>query len=303
MRRLAASLIGVFALLLAGCAGVPGAVTPRPEATPVEAFGCGVPDPGTPAGAVPAGFAPVAAYLCDPYATQDDAQGTWSGSRLTRYEGDLAPLLAALAEPDEPASGGACPAIGFAGPLLWLGDAGGRFVHAAYPATGCGMPRTDAVFAALDALTDVDEHFEPAQLVDSAAARRDGCPTTASPLVRLGHSAGAVPDLPDGGQITLCRYEADLPASDAPDAAVSSPVFAGSTALDATAVAALRDAAGALAAPAACSNAASRYVVLVPRAAADGATVIVELDGCRRLIDRAHRAYVAPAALLALLGG
>jgi len=96
MRRLAASLIGVFALLLAGCAGVPGAVTPRPDATPVEAFGCGVPDPGTPAGAVPAGFAPVAAYLCDPYATQDDAQGTWSGSRLTRYEGDLGPLLAEL---------------------------------------------------------------------------------------------------------------------------------------------------------------------------------------------------------------
>jgi hypothetical protein len=110
-----------------------------------------------------------------------------------------------------------------------------------------------------------------------------------------------VPDLPDAAQLTLCRYEAEPPASDGPDASVSSPAFVGSTPLDAATIAALRDADHALPAPAACGSAASRYVILVPRAAADGAAVTVELDGCRRLIDRAYRAYVAPAALLALL--
>ncbi|GAA3766028.1 hypothetical protein GCM10022240_18140 [Microbacterium kribbense] len=340
LRRVSAGVLAVLvAGVLAACAGGPFASPiPRPDATPVAALGCPAADDGSAGGSVPDGFAPAAAYLCDPHATRDDAQGTWSGTRLTRYEGDFGPLLAALAEPDEPVWNGACPAIGFAGPLLWLGDDGGRFVPVAYPKDGCGMPRTGAVFAAVDALTVVDEHFEPGQLVDSAAARRDGCPSMTAPLVVLGHPADAVPSLPDPGAMALCRYEADLPQSDAPDASVSSPAFTGSTGLDAAAVAALWDvAAAARPAPAACDDPATRLIVLVPPAATRGTTppgsgdvaagptdaqagsvaptappgvvplsprgesVTVELDGCRRLIDRAHRAFTAPDALLGLL--
>ncbi len=300
MRAWAVVLVGAVAALLCGCAGGPQA---RPVATPIAALGCAQEVAGPVAGGVPGDFTPDAAYLCDRVATQDDAEGTWSGTRLTRYEGDLAPLLKTLAVPDEPAWGGACPAIGFAGPELWLGDATGSYVHVAYPVNGCGMPQTDAVFAALDALTVVDEHFERSRLVDSAAARRSGCPSVPDPLVRIGHPAGAMPDLPAPDGLVACRYESAPPASDAPDASVSSPAFAGAAVLDARAARALLAAAASGApAPAACSQPASRYVVVVPATRpARGDQVTIELDGCRRLIDRAHSAFHAPDALLAQL--
>jgi len=296
----AAALMLVAALLLAGCAGTPGGVAPpRPVATPVPALGCGG-GSADPAGAVPDGFIPRAAYLCDPHATQDDAEGTWSGTRLTRLEGDLAPVLAALAEPDEPHWPGPCPAIGFAGPLLWLGDGAGLFVRAAYPADGCGMPRTDAVFTALDALTVVDEHFEPDGLIDSAAARRDGCPSVPPVTVLLGHAADA-PELPGAQALTMCRYRADPPTSDGPDASVSSPRYAGASVLSEKAVRTiLESAASALPVTSACRESASALVALVPE---DGMAVTVELDGCRRLLDRGHRAFIAPGAVLRALHG
>lgn len=229
-------LVGVLAVaaLLTGCAAGPPAgpgVTPRPVATPVTAMGCAETEVGPSAGAVPAEFEAVAVYLCDPHATETDAEGTWLGSRLTRYEGDLAALLAALAAPDAPPTDGACPAIAFVGPWLWLEGDSGTYVRAAYPTDACGMPRTDAVFAALDELTVADEHFEPARLVDSVAATREGCPSMAAPLILLGHSAGSAPALPEAGDAVLCRYEAEPPPSDAPDASVSSPAFTAPDAL------------------------------------------------------------------------
>ncbi|UUT34896.1 hypothetical protein [Microbacterium elymi] len=309
MRGARVVLVCLLALVLAGCAGGPGAfASPRPVATPVSALGCGGEDAGPAPGGIPAGFTPNAAYLCDPIATQDDAQGTWSGTRLTRYAGDLAPLVAALAESDEPRWPGPCPAIGFAGPLLWLGAADGSYLRVAYPATGCGMPRTDAVFAALDALTVVDEHFQRDRLIDSAAARRDGCPPTAAPLILLGHAVEPVPQLLEPRALTLCRYEGEPPASDGPDASVSSPAFAGAAVLDEAAAVALLDEATVTTPASACDVPASRYVVLVaapgptpaPSLIQDvGDALTVELDGCRRLIDRAHRAFAAPEPLLA----
>ncbi|WP_417561752.1 hypothetical protein [Microbacterium sp.] len=242
MRARQVVLVGVLAVaaLLAGCAAGPPAApgaTPRPAATPVTAMGCAETEVGPSAGAVPAGFAAVAVYLCDPHATETDAEGTWLGSRLTRYEGDLAALLAALAAPDAPPTDGACPAIAFVGPWLWLEGDAGTYVRAAYPSNACGMPRTDAVFAALDKLTVADEHFEPGRLVDTAT------PGTATP-------GTATPGTAVPGTAT--------PGTAAPTAA--------------------------------------------PSIAARGSEVTVELDGCRRLIDRAHRAFAAPDALLALLG-
>jgi hypothetical protein len=295
MRATVLVLVGV--LLLTGCAGGAG-TSPRAAATPVPALGCGGGGAAA-AGAVPDGFRAAEAYLCDEHATQDDAKGTWSGTRLTRLEGDLAPLLKALAEPDEPRWPGPCPAIAFAGPLLWLGDGAGNFVRVAYPANGCGLPRTDAVFAALDALTVVDEHFEPDQLIDSTAARRDGCPSAAPSIALLGRPALPAPDLPAAPPLSVCRYEADLPASDAPDASVSSPAYTGVTSLTPEEARAVLEAAR-IASPvaAACHRSASRLVALV---ADSGAAVTVELDGCRRLIDRAHRAFTASDALVTLL--
>lgn len=81
--------------------------TPVPSASPVAAIDCftepsvrlsaPTPDPGPHPmpGRVPDGFDAVAAWLCSIPAGADAGRVT-----ITRYEGDLDPLLAALALPD-----------------------------------------------------------------------------------------------------------------------------------------------------------------------------------------------------------
>lgn len=136
--------------LLTGCAGgVPSAprvlepavvATPSPEESP-----CSLED--AVAGRVPDDFEPVGVYVCtiemqvgEPTVLGGESAFPPPPPPLT---GDLTPLLEALAEPSDPVSLGACPAIGFAGPTLRLVDADGRIVAVAYPATGCGMPKSD----------------------------------------------------------------------------------------------------------------------------------------------------------------
>jgi len=150
----------VFAALLAGC-GAPGlrAAPPRPDAVPVDAVVC----PETyeegyaQAGGIPDGFEPVALLRCDPWASGSEADGTDAGALLERFEGDLTPVLDALATPDDPAPE-VCPAIGYMLPELWLEGGDGTVVRAAYPSAGCG-PKDVGLDAAIASLTPVSERF------------------------------------------------------------------------------------------------------------------------------------------------
>ncbi len=166
--------------LLVGCA----ASAPRPDATPVAEIECDPFETGTvTAGRVPTEFEPVAVLSCDPLGSREDVTGTWSGALLTRYEGDLAPLLDALAQPSDPQWAGACSAVGYVGPNLWFEGADGTFVAASFPATGCGLPKADDALAELERLTVTAELFVPSQLTESRAAVAAGCATQASVLV------------------------------------------------------------------------------------------------------------------------
>ncbi|WP_149203809.1 hypothetical protein [Actinotalea subterranea] len=71
------------------------------------------------------------------------------------FEGDLAPLLVALARPSDPVpQDQACPAMAELQPQIYLVDAAGRAVRPQWPVTACGFLHEGA-WASLDGLVEV----------------------------------------------------------------------------------------------------------------------------------------------------
>ena len=165
-------------MLLSGCAGLPGypAATDTPVAQLAAGVDCQAPNlnnngivvpggvpaqtdltatrPDAPApGMVPAGFEPVAAYRCTFHGSVDDAEGRWSAVTVETLEGNFDALLAALAEPNDQAGlDQACSADMEFVPELWLENAAGEAMRAAWPRTACGKTKP-ATAKALDQLT------------------------------------------------------------------------------------------------------------------------------------------------------
>jgi len=151
-RRTASAVVALamaLALAVTGCAGVRGVV---PDAEVQQGVDC---TEQGPAGRMPADFLPVALYRCD-----DDLQlgGLEAGRSgfADRYEGDLEPVIAALAAGDEPSWPGPCTAEMRIAPAIWFVDSSGAAVHVTYPLDGCGKPRVEAVSAAIDRLDFVE---------------------------------------------------------------------------------------------------------------------------------------------------
>jgi hypothetical protein len=143
----AAALLGTALLgpALAACSpdAAPRAPAPVTSGWPgcrtIGAFadpGGGVPP--YPAGAVPAGFVPQRAVLCQ--TTTRDGTGGSRTVDLERTATDIDPLLTYLDQPDEPPTDGACTADGWVEPWLFLLDSAGRFVRPAIPVDECGKP-------------------------------------------------------------------------------------------------------------------------------------------------------------------
>lgn len=127
--------------------GVPQPATPESEQTDSQ--------PAAPeSGRVPADFVPVAATLCT--LTIEPSGMNTSGTTsvtATRLEGDLQPLVAALAQPnDSPGANQLCTADMEFVPELWLEDATGHAIRAAWPRTAC-MKTKRETHDALDRLT------------------------------------------------------------------------------------------------------------------------------------------------------
>jgi hypothetical protein len=142
--------------------GATGSGTPHPDA----------PDPA----AVPDGFSPVSAVLCTTGETLTDAAGRWAAVTATRLEGDVVPLVDALADAGAVPVAGTTPAAcgtGVPRTDLWLVDALGSAVRATLPGGGCG-PLPPAVADGVDALDAVDVEHYPVELVD---ARGTAAPT------------------------------------------------------------------------------------------------------------------------------
>lgn len=332
MRRTAVMALLALALVLAGCAILPGiGPDPRVDAVPVPTATCPetYADGYAEAGLVPEGFEAVAVLRCNPFASQEDRDGVWSGVMLERLEGDLEPVLTALATPSDPRSAGPCAAVAYLVPELWIERADGDVVRVAIPADGCGAPKQVGLDAALNALSVVDETFTPVSLVESNEATVAGCATQAGMLVLADPSdadwldAGQtvpggdqvigedhlipyeMPAWPEASQVTgarLCDYAATTPSETAPAPAGDAGVFVGMRELTASEARALLSEAQHVPAAATCAAAATRFVVVhLLVGEEDAFAFTVELDGCRRLADPALTAHAASADLLALL--
>jgi hypothetical protein len=185
--------------LLAACGAGAGPATRTPVGTAVaSAADCLAPQvlgslgfdpaayargahPSAPAaGPLPEGFAAVSAVRCSTGETLTDQSGRWAAVTASRLEGDVAPLVDALAAPARatataPVPGAAptgCPA-GAERTDLWLVDALGDAVRVALPGGGCD-PLPDAVADGLAALDAVDVEHYPVALVEPRPAASTG---------------------------------------------------------------------------------------------------------------------------------
>jgi hypothetical protein len=144
----------VLAAVLVGCAPQhPPAeiVAPTPFASvQTQARVCG---DDVAEGRVPDGFEPTGVYVCETITIVTLGTPPPTPSAATTLAppltGDLAPLLNALAEPNDPHTLAACTEDWPIVPDVWLVDAEGRAVHAAYPVDECGKPKSDEVSTAI----------------------------------------------------------------------------------------------------------------------------------------------------------
>ncbi|MRG58859.1 hypothetical protein GE115_03085 [Agromyces sp. CFH 90414] len=177
------SALGVLAAIaLAGCASLfPASPAPDgPDAVPTTAIDCRTegtwmlpeesetPDPSIPEpGRVPEGFEPVAALRCSfesGPSTEDDATEGGPVIQVERFEGDLAPLLAALAEPDDAVPADiACTADMELVPPLWLEASDGSLIPVHYPRDACGKTKAGVhdALAGLEVVAVTDQPARP----------------------------------------------------------------------------------------------------------------------------------------------
>jgi hypothetical protein len=149
MRVIRVAVVVIIAAALAGCSS-PAPVTPFAETT--DQVTCGADSPA--AGRVPEGFIPTAALLCPTtdHFVSSPAPSPAPPATPRELQGDLRDLLAALAEPNDAIPPNlACTTQMELVPELWLVDASGRAIHAAWPRTSCGFTKP-AVAEALKAL-------------------------------------------------------------------------------------------------------------------------------------------------------
>jgi len=172
------AVAGLILLAASGC--VTNLLAPRPDGPPVAepsaAIDCRTegtwmlpdasptPGPAIPVpGRVPDGFQAEAALRCDVTGPIGSAEAEVV-ARVERLEGDLAPLLAALDEPDDPVpSDVVCTADLELVPPLWLEGADGVLIPVHYPRDACGKtkPAVHEALAGLDVVSVTEVPVQP----------------------------------------------------------------------------------------------------------------------------------------------
>ncbi len=298
-------------LVLAGCgtqadpgaAGGAGASAPPASSaggtTVVGEYGsCPASAAGLPTGgawwldSAPIGdLAPSAVVLCTLEQRPVAGDGVWNVVVEKRYDTGLDPLVAALRGPDEPSPGGdvVCTLEGIVLQPVVLVRPDGSLAQVRTPMTACGKPQRD-VLAALDALaartpaSTAEHRVERVRTQDEAdlekAAQQAGCSSDFKDLLVLDAGAGSTAQLPaiEAGDPRLCLMERGSAGGDPllhfraggplgpTSAARIVHLLAESRTDSATACSDVRD---------------GQRVALI---ATQGDWVLVELEGCRRIL-------------------
>ncbi len=347
----------LLSVLLSGCGAPCGDAQPVDAAESVDGYDCLAPnlggwaDPPDPtttpgpqhpdaleAGRVPAGFTPTTAVRCDQMASVDDAEGRWSAVAAVTLTGDMAPLLAALAEPDDGIGPGPCTADMELVSPLWLVDAAGQAVHAHYPRDRCAKTKP-GVHKALAGLSVRDTTTLKRTLVVPRAALDSGCAAAwAAPfnegippsIPSAGSSSGTVgaspaPPAPIADSVLAeidgmrwCRYAVEPAPADAaestgsePHGAVAAPAtgklhtgrFVAGGMLETATARLVANVAASGPASRSCDESAMMFLTLWPSREGHelGPTITVELDGCGLLYRDGNDARSLPADVRELL--
>jgi hypothetical protein len=185
-------------------------------------------------------------------------------------------LLAQLRQPSDPLAGGICADNLVLRPYFALVDTAGNAVRPTIPTDSCGQPK-QVVITALDALPFHTVSTTPLRQVESQTAVETGCSQQfkdTSAQARPGQGRLPWPTPPTS--IRVCLYD-HISGGAAPTGELQSGHTL--TGADATAlVSALANTGAALA----CSAVPTRFAVLTDPQQASW--VVVELDGCQRLV-------------------
>ncbi|MGM0930389.1 MAG: hypothetical protein ACQEXN_11850 [Actinomycetota bacterium] len=263
---------------------------------------------------------PVEVIRCDAFvmATVEDAEGLWSAVTEERLTGKIDALVNALAQPsDGPIANQACTADLELVPDLWLVDAQGQAMRAAWPTNSCGKTKP-GVREVLGGMEVVESTQHKMELIQPRAALEANCPAEWKKPVPVGlalapmpapdldaegtgatvsGSAGLVPEASEVDSLRICHYSVErLGASAAPTTGTNAELefsgtevftgeFVGGGSLNGSGKNAVLAAAATDAPAAKCDEKATELVVLWPVADGQdvGAPLTVEIDGCQRL--------------------
>lgn len=244
------------------------------------------PPPSRPtSGTVPVDFVPVAAVICSTDFSGALELDNGRGYDETRYEGDFTEVVRLLNEPTarrSPLAGG-CPSYSVAPtPDLWLLDAQGRAIAPTFPSHECGLPNIAALSAIGNMTVASSIEYRITQDELNLRLRLSSC----APILALPRGGSTVPGVLTVGNI-YCRF----------DITPEGAHFVGTDYVESG-----FDTASLTQAPD-CVDTASRIAstVYVEGAATDQRQVLVELDGCRRVIADGYLPLQAPENLIRAL--
>lgn len=307
MHRRATFFVLVTVAVLGACSLARGPVPDRDVAEIVERAGCGLPNdavalgaaaprdllppPAPRRGTVPPGFEPAYAITCDPWLGYDVTADLTSSFSEHRWEGDFDGPIRRI---DAPSEGKrldsiGCPVASIAAlPDLWLVAANGAAVMPSYPVDDCGFEQIGGL-ADIEEMTQASETRYDVQLTPAMLRERMGCG-----IDQIIPTVGDLVLAPNDYSIrsAVCRHRTG------PD---GSTTFTGAEEL----MEAIDDAFRNSSPAGPCGSAATRTVntslTFYDIQAPGPLPVLIELDGCRRVIVEGHVATTASAELIELV--
>ncbi|MHA4854431.1 hypothetical protein L1080_033590 [Rhodococcus sp. MSC1_016] len=303
-RRLLTAVVALTALI-SGCSLIRGPAPDRDPAEIVAAAVCRMPQgsellgvtppaelmraPSPRPGTVPSDFEPVAAITCDEWLANSVAADLTGSFAEHRWEGDFAAAIDKLNAPSEGQrlDQNSCGTASLAPiPDLWLIDARGRALRPSYPVDDCGFLKIGGL-REIEKLDQVDRIEHYVRHTPDSLQQLMGCSTR-----RVTPEIGIQPLFADQYWVrsAVCRYTTD------PDGTIT---FTGAEEL--------QDSLGQtfFSLPLAnnCSSVASltagTTVTLAGPEYVEPLAVLIEIDGCRRVLIDEHIALQASDDVIA----